>query len=164
MAHYAFLDENNIVTEVITGKDEGDDDIDWEEHYGNFRGQVCKRTSYNTIGGVHTSGGIPFRKNFACIGYCYDESRDAFIPPQPFSSWLLDEQSCQWLPPVAMPEDGRQYTWDEDSLQWVLWIPPQPHPSWQFDDALSCWQPPVPFPDDGNDYDWDESTTSWVLL
>jgi hypothetical protein len=83
VAHYAFLDENNIVTEVIVGKDEGEDGIDWEAYYGAFRGQVCKRTSYNTRGGVHTLGGTPLRKNYAGIGYTYDSERDAFIPPKP---------------------------------------------------------------------------------
>ena len=72
MAHYTFLDNNNIVTEVIVGKDEGEENIDWEVHYGNFRNQVCKRTSYNTSGGIHSSSGTPFRKNYAGIGYIYD--------------------------------------------------------------------------------------------
>jgi uncharacterized protein (TIGR02466 family) len=91
MAHYAFLDENNIVTEVIVGKNEGEEGIDWEVHYGAFRGQPCKRTSYNTHGGVHSGGGTPYRKNYAGIGYTYDADRDAFIPPKPYASWLLNE-------------------------------------------------------------------------
>lgn len=121
MAHYAFLDENNIVTEVIPGKDEGDDGIDWEQHYGEFRGQGCKRTSYNTVGGVHTGGGTPFRKNYAGIGYTYDAQRDAFIPPQPFASWLLNEQTCQWEAPVPSPTDNNMYVWDEQSQSWTVW-------------------------------------------
>ncbi len=97
MAHYAFIDDNNIVTEVIVGKDEGEDGIDWEAYYGEFRGQRCKRTSYNTRGGQHISGGTPFRKNYAGIGYTYDPVRDAFIPPRPDGDgWVLDEQSCLW--------------------------------------------------------------------
>jgi len=119
MAHYAFLDESNIVTEVIVGKNEGEEGTDWEVHYGNFRGQVCKRTSYNTQGGIHTSGGTPFRKNYAGIGYAYDASRDAFIPQKPYSSWLLDEATCQWEAPVPMPEDGGRYRWDEAAGEWV---------------------------------------------
>jgi len=118
MAHYAFLDENNIVTEVITGKDEGEEGRDWEQWYGEFRGQVCKRTSYNTIGGVHTNGGTPFRKNYAGIGYTYDPVRDAFIPQQPFASWLLNAGSCLWEPPVSMPTDGKMYQWDEETVSW----------------------------------------------
>lgn len=118
MAHYAFL-YNNIVTEVITGKDEGQDGIDWEQWYGEFRGQVCKRTSYNTSGGVHSSGGTPFRKNYAGIGYTFDEARDAFIPPKPFASWVLNEDTCLWDAPVAHPNDGKFYSWDEEAGNWV---------------------------------------------
>jgi hypothetical protein len=120
MAHYAFLNMQNIVTEVIVGKDETDGPTNWEMHYGNFREQVCKRTSYNTRGGVHTNGGTPFRKNYAGIGYTYDESRDAFIPPKPFDSWTLNENSCLWEAPVAMPDDGQQYQWNEETTSWDL--------------------------------------------
>jgi hypothetical protein len=119
MAHYAFLDQNNVVTEVIVGKDEGEEGVDWEVHYGNFRGQTCKRTSYNTQGGVHSSGGTPYRKNYAGIGYTYDAQRDAFIPPKPFNSWLLDEGTCLWNPPTPMPDDGQPYRWDEETTSWV---------------------------------------------
>jgi hypothetical protein len=117
MAHYAFLDENNIVTEVIVGKDESN--FDWERHYGDIRGQVCKRTSYNTKGGQHELGGTPFRKNAAGIGHRYDEERDAFIPPQPFPSWILNEETCTWNPPIPHPKDGRLLIWSEDELNWV---------------------------------------------
>jgi hypothetical protein len=118
MAHYAFLDGNNTVTEVITGKNEGEDGINWEQWYGEFRGQVCKRTSYNTSGGVHSSGGTPFRKNYAGIGYTYDEARDAFIPPKPFASWLLNEESCLWEAPAPHPADGGFYSWNEETQTW----------------------------------------------
>ena len=120
MAHYTFLDNNNIVTEVIVGKNEGEENIDWEVHYGNFRGQVCKRTSYNTSGGIHSSGGTPFRKNYAGIGYTYDEQRDAFIPQKPYESWILNEDTCLWEPPVPYPTDGERYLWNEEELEWVL--------------------------------------------
>ena len=120
MAHYSFLDTNNIVTEVIVGKNEGEDNTDWEVHYGNFRNQVCKRTSYNTQGGIHFSGGIPYRKNYAGIGYTYDEQRDAFIPQKPYASFILNEDTCLWEPPVPYPTDGEQYTWNEEDLQWSL--------------------------------------------
>jgi hypothetical protein len=109
MAHYAFLDENNIVTEVITGRNEDEvvDGIsDWEEWYGNFRGQRCVRTSYN-----HR-----IRKQFAGIGYYYDEDADVFVAPQPFPSWTLDENH-DWQPPVPKPE-GAAY-WNEDAQEWV---------------------------------------------
>ena len=119
MAHYAFLDENNNVTEVIVGKDEGEDGVDWEAHYGAFRGQTCKRTSYNTNGGVHSNGGTPYRKNYAGIGFAYDEQKDAFIPPQPFPSWLLNEETCLWNAPIPYPTDGNLYLWDEITTSWV---------------------------------------------
>jgi hypothetical protein len=110
MAHYAFLDENNIVTEVIVGIDETEtiEGLLPETWYGDFRGQVCVRTSYN--------GNI--RKNYAGIGYTFDEARDAFIPPKPFDSWLLNEETCQWQAPVEYPTDGKIYTWNEDALTW----------------------------------------------
>ena len=120
MAHYAFLNMQNIVTEVIVGKDETDGPTNWEIHYGNFREQVCKRTSYNTNGGIHSEGGTAFRKNYAGIGYTYDETRDAFIPPQPFDSWVLNETSCLWAAPVAYPDDGQMYTWNEELGTWDL--------------------------------------------
>ena len=119
MAHYAFLDENNVVVEVIVGKDEGEDGVDWEAHYGAFRGQTCKRTSYNTMGGVHLSGGTPFRKNYAGIGYVYNFELDAFIPPQRFPSWVLDENTCLWAAPIPKPDDGKEYAWDEETLSWI---------------------------------------------
>ena len=123
MAHYAFLDANNIVTEVITGRDEGEDGVDWEQWYGEFRGQVCKRTSYNTIGGKHNNGGTPYRKNYAGIGFTYDEQRDAFLCPKPFPSWVLDEDTCIWNPPIPMPTDDPRYYWDEPTTSWVLSMP-----------------------------------------
>ena len=118
MAHYAFLDENNVVTEVIVGKDEGN--FNWETQYGSFRGQACKRTSYNTSGGVHSGGGTPFRKNYAGIGYTYDEIRDAFIPPKPEGNYILNEETCKWEAPVPHPNDGKLYIWDETTKSWIL--------------------------------------------
>jgi hypothetical protein len=126
MAHYAFLDAENIVTEVIVGRDEGDP-VDWEAHYGAFRGQVCKRTSYNTVGGVHYTDGVPsedqskaYRKNYAGIGYSYDPGRDAFISPKPYPSWILNEDTCLWDPPIPYPEDGKLYAWNEETQSWDL--------------------------------------------
>ena len=111
MAHYAFLDENNIVTEVIVGRNEDEvvDGIsDWEEYYGQLRGQRCLRTSYNAN----------IRKNYAGIGYSYSDSLDAFIPPKPFESWLLDEETCTWQAPIPYPNDGIIYNWDEELGDW----------------------------------------------
>jgi len=120
MAHYAFLNMQNIVTEVIVGKDETDGPTNWEIHYGNIREQVCKRTSYNTRGGAHINDGTPFRKNYAGIGFTYDYARDAFIPPKPYDSWTLNANTCLWEAPVAYPEDGQLYTWNEENQQWDL--------------------------------------------
>lgn len=120
MAHYAFLDENYIVTEVIVGKDESN--FDWERYYGDIRGQLCKRTSYNTIGGVHKNGGTPLRKNYAGLGFTYDPIRDAFIAPKPYPSWFLNEETCRWEAPVPYPNDGQMYSWDESTKSWVLSI------------------------------------------
>jgi hypothetical protein len=121
MAHYAFLDDNNVVTQVIVGKDE-DDLVEgvtsWEEYYGNLKNQVCKRTSYNTRAGEHVEGGTPFRGNYAGIGYTYDATLDAFLPPQPFASWTLDEETYSWISPVPYPEDGEPYSWNEDLGSW----------------------------------------------
>lgn len=113
MAHYAFLNSDNIVTEVIPGRNEDEviDGIsDWEAHYASCRpGQTCKRTSYNNN----------YRKNYAGIGYKYDPTRDAFIAPKPYASWVLNEETCRWESPVAMPTDGKLYRWDEESTNWV---------------------------------------------
>ena len=89
-------------------------------------GDVYKQTSYNTHGGVHSNGGTPFRKNYAGLGYTYDAQRDAFIPPKPYNSWVLDENTCLWNSPVAMPSDFGQgdppkmYTWNEETIGWDL--------------------------------------------
>jgi hypothetical protein len=118
MAHYAFLDMDNIVTEVIVGKDETDTTKNWELYYQSIRHLVCKRTSYNTVGGIHRNGGTPFRKNYAGIGYTYDSERDAFIPPKPFDSWSLNDDTCLWDP--EYPSDDESYTWNEETLTWDL--------------------------------------------
>jgi len=126
MAHYAFLDSNNIVTQVIVGKDEEDlpeGITSWEEYYGNLKNQVCKRTSYNTRAGEHTEGGTPFRGNYAGIGYSYNEELDAFIPQQPFASWTLNESTYSWDAPVAYPEDGEIYVWNESAGNWEIATP-----------------------------------------
>lgn len=116
MAHFAQLDENNIVVQVIVGVDEPHDG---EAIYFQTTGKVWKKTSYNTSGGVHLLGGTPFRKNYAGIGYTYDSDRDAFIAPQQYPSWILDEQTCQWDSPVPYPSDERKYVWDEPTTSWV---------------------------------------------
>jgi hypothetical protein len=108
MAHYAFLDENNIVTEVIVGIDETEliEELTPEEWYGNFRGQRCLRTSYN--------GNI--RGIYAGIGFLYNEEEDIFIAPQTFPSWTRN--GSVWEAPIAKPNDGKMYTWNEETLSW----------------------------------------------
>lgn len=111
MAHYAFLDKNNIVTEVIVGRNEDEvvDGIsDWEEYYGKIRNQKCVRTSYN--------GNI--RKHFAGIGYYYNEELDAFISPKPYNSWIFDEEICGWKAPKQIPDTEKFYRWNEEILDW----------------------------------------------
>lgn len=112
MEYYAFLNKNNVLTEVIIGKDENEGDYDWEVYYDSKRGQLCKKTSYNT------RGGTPFHKNYAGIGYTYDESLDAFIPPKPFDSWTLNENTFIWEAPTPYPNDGQMYRWNEDTTSW----------------------------------------------
>lgn len=110
MAHYAFLDENNVVTEVIVGRNENEvvDGIsDWEAHYGAFRGQTCVRTSYN--------GNI--RKQYAGIGFSYDADADVFIVPQPFASWSLDS-NYDWQAPTPKPSTEGMWVWNEELLKW----------------------------------------------
>lgn len=118
MAHYALLDSNNIVTEVIVGKDELEDGMVWESYYSQLYGKTAKRTSYNTYENQHLNGGVAFRGNFAGVGYKYDETRDVFIPPKPYESWTYNESRCDWDPPVERPVDQNIYIWNEDDQVW----------------------------------------------
>jgi hypothetical protein len=128
MAHYAIINENNFVIFVHVGKDESDivldnngNKINWETYYN------AKRTSYNTLGGLHYTNGElsqdqskAFRKNYAGVGYYYDSIRDAFIPPKPYPSWILNEDSCLWEAPIPYPNDGNTYQWNEETGDWEL--------------------------------------------
>ena len=111
MAHYARV-ENGIVKQVIVAEQEFIDNMVATEP-----GEWIQ-TSYNTHGGVHLDGGTPLRKNFAGIGYTYDVDKDAFIPPQQYPSWTLNETTCLWEPPVAYPDDGELYEWNEETQTW----------------------------------------------
>ena len=122
MSHFAKLDENNLVTFVTVGRQE-DDGL--EAELTARTGDVYRQTSYNTYGGVHYTDGEPsadqtkaFRFNYAGIGFTYDETRDAFIPPKPFESWVLDEGTCLWVAPIAYPAEG-VHVWDEEAGDWV---------------------------------------------
>lgn len=141
MAHYALLDENNIVVSVIPGRDE-EESFDWENLYSQETGMRCLRTSYNTYKGVHSSGGEPFRYNYAGIGMIYRDDLDAFIYPSPFNGWVFDEQSMTWIAPEVKPDSIKElrqktlvingedkvieynaiildYYWDNDLVSWV---------------------------------------------
>jgi len=119
MSHFAHIDQNNIVTQVIVAEQDFinsgavGDPAEWVQ------------TSYNTYAGQHKNGGTPLRKNYAGIGYSYDAGRDAFIPPKPFNSWTLDEDTCLWNAPTPMPTDGKVYNWNEDTLSWDEIVIPQ---------------------------------------
>ena len=129
MASFAKI-ENNIVTTVVSvvneilkdskGIEQEQLGINFLKTLYNEPNAIWKQTSYNTNGGVHSLGGIPFRKNHAGIGYTYDSQRDAFIPKKPFNSWILNETTCNWEAPVAYPQDGNKYKWNEQTLSWDL--------------------------------------------
>lgn len=120
MAHFAEIDNDNNVLRVlvIENEHERNGQVYLADELG--LGGTWIQTSYNTHGGVHDLDGIPLRKNYAGIGFKYDSERDAFIPPKPHNSWILDEQTCLWNPPVEYPLDGNIYIWDEDLTNWKL--------------------------------------------
>ena len=128
MASFAKIGLNNKVIEVISVVNEvlhDSNGIEQESIGIDFLTKltgwaIWKQTSYNTHGGVHNNGGIPLRKNHAGIGYTYDETRDAFIPPKPFNSWILNEDTCNWESPISRPKDGNKYKWNEQNQSWDL--------------------------------------------
>ena len=145
-----------------------DNTVYWEGYYG--KGGICKRTSYNTIGGVHQNGGTPFRKNYAGVGDTYDPVKDAFYAPQPFESWTLNEESCLWEAPVEKPEG--EYWWKEDTTEWVdyeyyseLLTYNPPYPSWIWNTSSGLYEAPIAEPDieDKNSYIWSEENGVWML-
>ena len=111
MSHFAQVINGTVIRVIVAEQDVIDTGI---------FGSGFVQTSYNTIGGIHTLGGTPLRKNYAGIGFTYDESRDAFIPPKPFASWILDEDTCIWQAPTSLPTEGGPYQWDETTLAWVV--------------------------------------------
>lgn len=132
MAHYAVINSDNIVTQVFVGKDEGEGGTNWENYYSQGIDGYVLRTSYNTRAGVHydpetnepsSDQSKAFRKNYAGVGHSYDVTRNAFIPPKPFDSWILNEEKCLWESPIPMPEDGKNYAWDENAQAWTEFTP-----------------------------------------
>ena len=145
-----------------------DNTIYWEGYYG--KGGLCKRTSYNTVGGVHKNSGTPFRKNYAGVGMTYDPVRDAFYAPQTFESWTLNEESCLWECPIERPEG--EYWWKEDTTEWVnyeyyseLLTYNPPYPSWIWNTSSGLYEAPIAEPDieDKNSYIWSEENGAWML-
>jgi len=130
MASFAKIGLNSKVIEVLSVNNEvlkDSNGVEQEVNGIDFLTKltgwaIWKQTSYNTKGGLHTEGGTPFRKNHAGIGYTYDEDRDAFVPKKPFNSWILNEDTCLWNAPVAMPQDNKRYNWNEQTLSWDLTI------------------------------------------
>ncbi len=130
MASFAKLDNNNIVLRVESvvneilkdsnGIEQESIGIEFLKTLYNEPEVIWKQTSYNTHGNVHSLGGTPFRKNHAGIGYIYDLQRDAFIPPKPYNSWILNEDTCNWNAPIPHPNDGQRYIWDEENQNWTL--------------------------------------------
>jgi len=123
MAHFAKLGKGNIVEKVIVvSNDVATTEQDGVNFINNLYGtnDVWKQTSYNTYGGVHELGGTPFRKNFAGVGFTYDQTRDAFIPPKDYPSWVFNENTCMWDSPIDYPTDGQRYTWNETNQTWDL--------------------------------------------
>jgi len=127
MAHFAEIDKHNKVIRVVVinnadilvnGVESEEKGIDFCSNL--FGGTLWKQTSYNTYKGQHNSEGVPFRKNYAAFGYSYDHTRDAFVPPQPYPSWILDEETCIWEAPVSTPDNGQMYQWNEEITNWEL--------------------------------------------
>ena len=180
MAHFAQIDKNNSVLQVIVI---GNKDCE------NNQGQECeqtgvafckdlfgedtlwKQTSYNTSAGkrydpttremLQNSEG--FRGNYAGIGFTYNEQLDAFLPPQPYPSWIIDEENFTWKPPIDKPTESKKgYYWNEQTLNWEENT--GPFPSWIWNDDYPRWEPPIEYPEDGNDYRWSEDNLSWILI
>ena len=113
MAHFAKVLKGKVIEVIVA-------EIDFFDTYVDNTPGRWIQTSYNTRGGVHTLGGTPLRKNYAGVGYTYNEAKDAFIEPQPFPSWILDEETCLWNAPTEMPTEGDPYIWDEESKTWKV--------------------------------------------
>jgi hypothetical protein len=159
MAHFAKLDENNVVTQVIVvSNNELMDGTDESEARGIA---FCQSLYGADTRWVQTSYNNNFRVRYAGIGYTFDDALDAFIKPKPANhpSWVVDPVTTEWVPPIARPTDT-VYKWDEPTVSWVA--VPQPYPSWIMQGSPLYWSAPVPLPQNGKEYRWDESTLSWI--
>ena len=161
MAHFAKLDENNIVTEVLVVNNDVLLKSDGTE--SEYKGKVFLNGLFGNATWVQTSYNDNFRKQYAGIGYKYDSTNDVFIKSQPFDSWTLDS-NFDWVAPIEYPTDGRLYVWNESTLTWDLTKPQQLYTSWIWNEDEWEWQPPTLYPTDGQPYEWDEETQTWDLI
>lgn len=159
MAHFVKLDENNIVSEVLVVNNSVLLKTDGTE--SEHKGKVFLNGLFGSATWVQTSYNGNFRKQYAGIGYTYDETNDVFIVPQPFDSWTLDS-NFDWQSPIPFPTDGNPYSWNEDALSWDLVNPP--FPSWTWSETEWEWQAPTPMPTDGQPYQWNEDNQTWDLI
>jgi hypothetical protein len=164
MAHFAQLDENNVVINVI--KVDNNDILDSNSIENEAIGiEFCKNLLGQDTRWVQTSYNASFRKNYAIIGQIYDETRNAFrMSEGPFTSWILDEDTCRYKAPIDPPEDRntKAYVWNEETVSWADKTPTSPFPSWIFENGR--WTAPVPMPSDGKKYRWDENSLSWLEI
>lgn len=163
MAHFAKLDSNNIVTEVLVVNNEvllRSDNTESEEKGKQFLNAIFGQAEW-----VQTSYNGNFRKQYAGIGYTYDSAKDKFIAPQPFVSWTLDSND-DWQPPTARPNNSKTYNWNEQTLTWDLYIPTSPFSSWTWNQTEWIWEPPVDYPADYDTvhYQWNEDSQTWDLI
>ena len=159
MAHFAKLDENNIVIDVLVISNDILLKTDGTE--SEYKGKVFLNQLFGNATWVQTSYNGNTRKQYAGIGMSYDETNDVFILPQPFDSWTLNS-NFDWEAPVSFPTDGNPYQWNEETLSWVLVDPP--YASWTWNSTLWQFEAPTPYPDDEQPYQWNEETTSWDLV
>lgn len=162
MAHFAKIDLNNVVEQVIVVNN--DVLLDSEGNESEQLGiDFCKSLYGQDTTWVQTSYNGNFRKQYAGIGFTYDETNDVFISIKPFDSWILDE-NFDWQPPTPYPTDGKTYSWNEENQTWDEFIPTQPFDSWTWNEEEWRWESPTPMPTDGQGYIWNEKTTSWDLI
>jgi hypothetical protein len=162
MAHFAQLDYNNIVINVIVVEDKEllNENNEEQESLGVT---FCQKLLGENTRWIQTSDTAVFRKNYARVGEIYDVKRDAFRETNPpFTSWILNETTCKWEAPTPYPNDGKKYQWEESTKTWKDITPPSPFPSWQLNNGR--WKAPIPYPTDGKEYRWNEKTVSWSAI
>ena len=160
MAHFAKLDENNIVTELLVVNNDVLLKADGTE--SEYKGKVFLNGLFGNSTWVQTSYNGNIRKQYAGIGFTYDSTDDVFIAPQPYPSWTLDSNH-DWQPPTPYPNDNMPYNWNEEDHTWDLFTPPTPYPSWVWNESEWAWEAPTLMPTDGQPYEWNEENETWDL-